>query len=155
MSSTPMILRAAAVATLAAMLAIGVARATEGPSSEDGRYIVRKAEDGWFRIDQNTGQASLCKAGEVGFVCELVPDDRDALLDEITRLAEENAMLRARIDRAETEGGAEQSGEPGLDLPSEEDVDRMMSQFRVLVDRFLQTIQELHEEYTQPEQQVQ
>ena len=31
MSSTPMILRAAVVATLAAMLAVGVARATEAP----------------------------------------------------------------------------------------------------------------------------
>ena len=59
MSSTPMILRAAAVATLAAMLAIGVARATEGPSSEDGRYIVRKAEDGWFRIDQQGRRSGL------------------------------------------------------------------------------------------------
>ncbi len=154
MSSTPMILRATVVATIAAMLAIGAARATEGPPDEDGRYIVRQAQDGWFRIDQNTGQASLCREAQVGFLCELVPDDRDALLSEITRLAEENAMLRARIARAETqgEGDAQQNG---LDLPSEEDVDRMMGQFRILIDRFLQSMQELHEEYTRPEPQVQ
>lgn len=137
------------------------ARAETPPPDDNGRYLLRKAQDGWFRVDQNTGQASLCREGNVGFTCELVPDDRDALLDEITRLAEENAMLRAQAAR----GGkpAELPGKPdtpdagekkddGLNLPSEEELDKVMKTFRSMADRFMAMVQDLRDEFARQTQ---
>lgn len=104
------VIRVAVAVGLIAGLAFVARAETPPPPDEGGRYLLRKAQDGWFRIDQKTGQASVCALGPAGYVCELVPDDRDALLDEITRLAEENAMLRAQLARADL---------PPRDLPGE------------------------------------
>jgi len=146
------IVRVAIAIGICAAVAFAV-RAETAPSSEGGRYLLRKSEDGWFRVDQNTGQASLCRQGDVGFTCELVPDDRDALLDEITRLAEENAMLRAQVAR----GGkpSQLPGEPDVDgkkdddlnLPAKEDIDRMMEVFRSMVDRFVAMVDDLRQDF--------
>ena len=151
-----MVIRVVAAIGLTAGLLV-MARAEMAPSDEGGRFLLRKAEDGWFRVDQHTGQASLCREGNVGFTCELIPDDRDALLDEITRLSEENAMLRAQIAR----GGEPPAmpGEPdnpqddpgkddGLNLPSEEDIDRMMDTFRTMFERFMAMVKDLQQEFS-------
>lgn len=145
---------------IAIAVVVGLAsmvRAQTQPSDENGRFILRKAEDGWFRVDQRTGQASLCRQGSVGFTCELVPDDRNALLDEITRLSEANAMLRAQIAK----GGdvPDMPGEPdpanpddAFKLPSEEEVDQMMSIFRTMVDRFMAMVKDLQQEFGSQQQ---
>lgn len=151
---TRIITAAACALALTAPLAL----AQSQPSDEDGRFLLRKTENGWFRVDQNTGQASLCQRGGSGFTCELVPDDRNALLDEITRLAEENAMLRGRLARADVadEPAPDATPQPrendGLNLPSEEEVDELMSRFRIMLDRFLAMVQDLHQEFSQDEQ---
>ena len=148
------------------LVAIGIcaavavaARAQTAPSDENGRYLLRQAEDGWFRVDQQTGQASLCRKGSVGFTCELVPDDRDALLDEITRLAEENAMLRVQVARG---GKPDMPGKPdtpdakkddGIKLPSKEDLDKVMETFRSMMERFMAMVKDLEEQYSSDSKQ--
>ena len=139
---------------ICAAVAVAV-RAETAPSDENGRYLLRKAEDGWFRVDQKTGQASLCREGNVGFTCELVPDDRDALLDEITRLAEENAMLRAQVAKGgkpQLPGKADTPDakkDDGIKLPSREDLDKVMETFRAMAERFMAMVKDLEKQFSE------
>lgn len=158
------------VSTIAAVFAVSSvlalpAAAEMAPSSENGRYALQKTEGGWFRVDTRTGQASLCADGSNGFSCELVPDDRDAMLDEIERLNDRLAILERQIglagetpagsggDVAQAPGGEGESQEPQSDvpslMPSEEQMDEIMRGFEGMVRRFLAMVQSLREEYGQ------
>ena len=43
-----------------------------------------------LRLDTRTGQVSLCAKQSAGWACNAVPDERNALENEITRLQREN-----------------------------------------------------------------
>lgn len=76
------------------------------PGGSDARYSFNRVADGYLRLDAQTGQVSLCSRHQVGWACELVPDDRAVLDNEITRLHIETGKLKkALLDR-------------GLPLPS-------------------------------------
>ncbi|MFN0262445.1 hypothetical protein ACKTEK_01065 [Tepidamorphus sp. 3E244] len=144
---------------IALALVAGAQAQSSTPPDGDGRYLLRKTENGWFRVDQRTGQASLCRDGGGGFTCQLVPDDRDALLEEITRLSEENAMLRAQAKRADlppvedepADSEAKPDEEDELKLPTEEDIDRMMDTFRHMFERFIGMVQEMQRDFSNRE----
>ena len=157
---------AAAMAGLLAAAVPAPVLAEMAPSAENGRSIVQKTERGWVRVDTRTGQASLCTEGAGGFSCEMVPDDRDAMLDEIERLNDRVAVLERQIemagqtpagsgdDVAEAPSGEAAPGEspPGdrpSFLPSDEEMDEIMRSFEGMVKRFLAMVQSLREEYGQ------
>jgi hypothetical protein len=76
----------------------------------------------------------------VGWACEAAPEDRAVLENEIERLRSENAALKKDIlsrglplppgaipEPPVAQNGTPQNGEPGLRLPSDADVDRVMA----------------------------
>ena len=67
------------------------------PDSENGRYTFNRIDDGYLRLDQRTGQVSLCTRRSVGWSCHPVPDERAALEDEIARLQRDNATLKKEM----------------------------------------------------------
>jgi hypothetical protein len=64
------------------------------PDSEGGRYTFSKVAEGFLRLDARTGEVSLCRAHAVGWACQMVPEDRAVLENEIARLRIENAALK-------------------------------------------------------------
>ena len=121
----------------AALLTASAAPA-QTPDAEDNRYQFNRVEDGYLRLDLKTGQVSLCSRRGVGWACVAVPDDRAAYDGEIARLQGENAALKkAMLDRGlPLPGGviaeapaARSDREPDRDLklPSNADIDRMMT----------------------------
>jgi hypothetical protein len=110
------------------------------PASPPGRFSFRRVEDGFLRLDTQTGQVTLCSAHAVGWACQAVPEDRAALEQEIERLREqverfrqENAALRASPPPppsaappprppADLTPKSDQDG--GLKMPSDEDIAR-------------------------------
>lgn len=108
------------------LLAVYNARAGgEGQQSSQngapGRYEMERTEDGYVRLDTQTGAISLCHPKNNGWACEAVPDDRLALEEEIQRLDEENQELREQV--AELNGDPSADGDKFvLELPSKEDV---------------------------------
>ncbi len=100
-----------------------------------GRYTMTPTENGFLRLDTQTGAVSLCMRKDGRWACESVADDAKLLRDEIARLARENEALRRRL--AELEG--RKSGRPGLTLPSEEEVDKALS----LMERFLRKFKDM------------
>ena len=136
----------------AAVLALGLAGAGAAagqamPDTENGRYALSTTPDGVLRLDTRTGAVSTCSNNGAGWACYAVPDERAALDTEIGRLQADNEKLKAELaSRAPTVAGKIEEPMPKSDslkksepkiaegerkieipLPSDRDMDRMMS----------------------------
>lgn len=95
--------------------------------NSDARYVMEKTGDGFLRLDKTTGHVSLCHPKATAWVCEAVADDRDVLEKEIARLEGRIGVLKRYIKKSKTSV---------FKLPSEEEVDQVMTYFEGLVKRF-------------------
>jgi hypothetical protein len=134
-----------AVAVVLHLAGIGAAGAQSMPDTENGRYALSPASDGIIRLDTRTGAVSNCNNNGNGWACYAVPDERDALDSEIGRLQSENGRLKAqlaardqtgKVDEALPKSDSLKKAEPKIadgerkieiPLPSDQDMDRMMS----------------------------
>jgi hypothetical protein len=126
---------------------VGGTRADPMPDSQNGRYVLSPVADGVIRLDTKTGDVSTCSTSGSGWACYAVPDERAALDAEIGRLQAENERLKAQLAAREpTASGkideplpksdslkkpepktAEGERKIEIPLPSDRDMDRMMS----------------------------
>jgi hypothetical protein len=106
---------------------------TAMPDSENGRYSFNPVADGVLRLDTRTGQVSHCSRSDTGWACKVMPDERSALESEIARLQSDNATMKKELlaRGAPVPGVPGQSGtkpgEPELKLPSDAEVDKVIS----------------------------
>ena len=138
------------IAIVAVLISSGAASAQTAPDTENGRYALSPAGDGFLRLDTRTGAVSTCSNSSAGWACYMVPDERAALDAEIGRLQADNDKLKgelaARAPSAKTDEALPKSdqlkkpepktpepkvaeGERKIEipLPSDRDMDRMMS----------------------------
>lgn len=111
---------------------------------QPGRYTMKDIEDGFLRLDTQTGHVSYCRKKSESWVCETAADDRSALDDEIARLDEKNQQLRRRIAELEKQPGAARKNE--LNLPSDEDMDQIVGFMERLMRRFYAFAQSLRDQ---------
>jgi hypothetical protein len=124
------------------------------PESENGRYTLSTTPDGALRLDTRTGAVSTCSNSGAGWACYTVPDERAAMDVEIGRLQADVDRLQAENERLKADLAAREptvsgkieeplpksdslkKGEPKvaeserkieIPLPSDRDLDRMMS----------------------------
>ena len=136
----------ASAALLLCVGGTGAALAQSMPDGENGRYTLSPVADGVIRLDTRTGAVSTCTTG-IGWACYAVPDERAALDAEIGRLQADNEKLKAELAAREpTVAGkideplpktdslkkpesktAEGERKIEIPLPSDRDMDRMMS----------------------------
>jgi len=131
--------RISLVVALGALLSIflgglGAVAAETVPDSENGRYTFSPSADGMIRLDTRTGTVSHCKDSADGWACYAVPDERKALDEEIGRLQAENDKLKSQLasvgkpgDSQASPNTAEKQRKIEIPLPSDQDVDRVMS----------------------------
>ena len=137
----------AAAALLFWLGGIAASAAQSMPATENGRYALSPVPDGVVRLDSRTGAVSTCSNSGAGWACYEVPDERAALDAEIGRLGADNEKLRAELAAREpTVTGKVEEALPKTDslkkpepkaaegerkieipLPSDRDMDRMMS----------------------------
>lgn len=126
------------------------AYAQTAPDTENGRYVFNQVSDGMLRLDTRTGQVSLCAKKDTGWACNAVPDERQALESEITRLQRENGALKkdmvARglpLPSGVTGGSPTKPRELNLTvpLPSDAEIDRMMSALEKMWKRLTDMVQ--------------
>jgi hypothetical protein len=126
------------VASLAALVLAAPARAQTSPDTEQGRFSFHKVDEGFLRLDTRSGQVSLCNQKNLGWACETIPDERTALENEIARLQTGNAALKKELlarglslpeqIRPEPPLARNNKGSDlELKLPSQADVDRVMT----------------------------
>lgn len=140
------------------LLGINGAAAQSSPDSENGRYTLSAVKDGVVRLDTRTGIVSNCSDKGNGWACYVVPDERAALDAEIGRLQKENEVLKAQL--AARNGAA--SGKSGdalpkpqrdserkieIPLPSDRDMDRMMSSIEKAWRRLVEMAGRLQRDY--------
>jgi hypothetical protein len=126
---------------------IGAVAAQTMPDTENGRYALSPVADGVIRLDTRTGAVSTCNNTGTGWACYAVPDERDAFDAEIGRLQADNEKLKAQLAAREpTVPGKTDEALPKTDplkkpepkvaegerkieipLPSDRDMDRVMS----------------------------
>lgn len=143
-----------------AIMAIGLAvtalpAAAQGtPPESDGRYSFHKVEDGFLRLDTRTGQVSTCHHRSLGWACETVPDERAALESEIARLQNNNAALKKEMlanglklpDPAAPEQPAAKQEQGELKLPSQADVDRVVTFMERVWRRLVEMMNNVHKD---------
>jgi hypothetical protein len=61
------------------------------------RFSFNRVDDGFLRLDNQSGQIAYCSPHSVGWSCQPVPEDRSALEKEISRLKDEIAGLKAQV----------------------------------------------------------
>ncbi|MDP1582271.1 MAG: hypothetical protein Q8M18_02465 [Bradyrhizobium sp.] len=126
---------------------IGAAVAQSMPDGEKGRYSMSTVGTSVIRLDTRTGAVSTCNNSGAGWACYAVPDERAALDAEIGRLQADNERLKAelaarepvvtgKIDEALPKTDSLKKPDPKvaegerkieIPLPSDRDMDRMMS----------------------------
>ncbi len=137
-----------AAATLAAVMAFsgGLVAAQSLPDSDNGRYSMTPIPEGVLRLDTRTGTMSTCTRNGAGWACYAVPDERAAFDAEIGRLQAEVEKLKEQLAAGPTVSGKIDEALPKSDplkkaepkvaegdrkieipLPSDQDVDRVMS----------------------------
>ena len=139
-----------AIAVAAALFCLGgsgSAAAASMPDTENGRYALAPVADGVLRLDTRTGAVSTCNNTGTGWACYAVPDERAALDAEIGRLQADNEKLKTelaarepsvpgKIDEPLPKADSLKKPEPKvaegerkieIPLPSDRDMDRMMS----------------------------
>lgn len=116
------------------------------PDGDNGRYSMTPIPEGVLRLDTRTGTVSTCSRNGAGWACYAVPDERSAPDAEIGRLQAEVEKLKGqvaagppvsgKIDEALPKSDSLKKGEPKaaegdrkleIPLPSDQDLDRMMS----------------------------
>jgi hypothetical protein len=120
------------IAIVAVMLCGSDARAAEIA----GRYVLEKVEQGFLRLDSETGAMALCSAKADVWECQTIKDQGLDLTAEIGRLKAENDRLKARVTELEKGSGP-------IKLPSDQEVDRMIDIFGKMFDRFLDFAREM------------
>jgi hypothetical protein len=142
------------VALACCLAGTGQALAGPMPETENGRYALSPLGDGVLRLDTRTGAISTCNNSGAGWACYAVPDECAAMDAEIGRLQADNERLKVDNEKLKAElaereptvaGKIEEplpksdslkknepkvaEGERKIEipLPSDRDMDRMMS----------------------------
>jgi hypothetical protein len=145
----------------------GAARAQPVPDIENGRYSLAPVADGVIRLDTRTGAVSTCNNSGTGWACYAVPDERAALDAEIGRLQSDNEKLKAQLAAREpTVAGKIDEPLPKTDslkpapptadaerkieipLPSDRDMDRVMSFLEQAWRRLIEMAQRVQKDFS-------
>jgi len=125
-------MRLAVFSVVALAFAACAVRAETPPplAGDGGRFSMTPAENGFLRLDRETGAVSFCAVQGGAAVCRAGADERLALTGEVERLRQENADLKARL------AGPPQSTLPRSAVPGEVEMERALG----FTERFLRRI---------------
>jgi len=118
----------------------------------DTRFSMTPTDDGFLRLDSKTGAVALCARSSNGWSCKPVEDDQLAVQEKLAALKKENRELKGEIedlrralDTQFADGTPSGKKKPGFQLPSDEDVDKLMSFLEKMARKFKGLVEELKE----------
>jgi hypothetical protein len=134
---------------LPAIAVLGLGAAGVASQDRQGRFVMSPAENGFVRLDTETGAMSFCTRREEKLVCEPMEDEAKALREEVERLRTEVRRLQEQAALAGRSPGDVPPGErPGrkLELPSEQDIDKALDYMETIFRKFRDRIRQFEEE---------
>jgi hypothetical protein len=156
-----------AAASIVYVCGAGAAMAQSVAEIGNGRYALSPVADGVIRLDTRTGAVSTCNNSGAGWACYAVPDERAALDAEIGRLQSDNEQLKAQLAAREpTVAGKIDEPLPKTDslkpatpkadaerkieipLPSDRDMDRVMSFLEQAWRRLIEMAQRVQKDFS-------
>jgi hypothetical protein len=159
--------KCSAAVLIVCLAGFGAAAAQSVPELENGRYALSPVADGVIRLDTRTGAVSTCNNSGAGWACYAVPDERAALDAEIGRLQSDNEKLKAQLAAREpTVAGKIDEPLPKTDslkpatpradaerkieipLPSDRDMDRVMSFLEQAWRRLIEMAQRVQKDFS-------
>lgn len=112
---------------VAALVILGafVAKAEPPPSGQ--RYEMKQVEDGFLRVDRESGLTAFCKPSGEGYACRPTDESRSADAAMVAQLEQRVAALEAKVAMltAEKKSLKDDARDPTLDLPTDDQVDRV------------------------------
>jgi len=120
----------------AAIFASGPATAQETAE----RYRLERTDNGYVRMDTETGRMSLCAQQGEQLVCRMASEDMDAYDADVE-------ALRARVDALEARLAAMESrAQQGANLPDEQEFEQTLGYMERFFRRFMGIVRELEGE---------
>ncbi|MFU0503950.1 hypothetical protein [Pseudaminobacter sp. NGMCC 1.201702] len=116
-------------------------------SAQTERYQLEKTEDGYVRMDTQTGEMAICEERAGQLVCKLAADERSAYQDETDQLQATVKALEERIAKLESAVGVT----PKSTLPTEEEFEKTMGYMERFLRRFMGIAKDLEQEDKAPE----
>lgn len=116
----------------------------EAQAEETGRYTMEPVDDGFLRLDTQTGAVSVCSGSGDAWTCTPAKDERSRLEEENAQLKADNLALREQI--------SELGEKPNVTTP--EDVDAAMDAFETVAERFGRIIKIMRREMEELDQDL-
>lgn len=113
-----------------------IAAATAPVHAEAGRYVMQSTEDGFVRMDTQTGEMSVCRTEADEVVCRLGADERAAFFDALDALEARVEVLERRLNAS----GSAAIARDGL--PDPEEFERGLGYMEEFMRRFMGIIEE-------------
>ena len=115
---------------------------------QSGRYTLVVIDDGFIRLDTQSGEIARCTGDPDKLTCRLAADERLAYIGEIERLEERIDALEERMARLEAAGPARRRGREfgrreEYGLPSDEEIDQALTMTDKVFRRFFGLVQDL------------
>jgi hypothetical protein len=130
----------------AALLLAAPALATE-PVQQTGRYTLVVVDDGFIRLDTQSGEIARCTGDPDKLTCRLAADERLAYIGEIERLESRIDALEERVAaleaRPESRRGRKFGQRRDFGLPSDEEIDEALDMTDKVFRRFFGMVQDL------------
>lgn len=127
------------ITSLLLAMAGGLAMAAPSLADDAGRYRLERTDDGFVRMDTQTGRMSLCTQQAGGLDCKPATDAQPATAAEIERLERRVEALERQLSQLEAGTGREA-------LPTEEEFERTMGFMERFFRRFMGIVQDFQQE---------
>lgn len=111
------------------------------------RYRLEKSNDGYVRMDMQTGQMSICQERAGQLVCKLAADERSAYQDQSDQLQAAVKALEERVEKLESAAGVTSKSA----LPTEEEFEKTMGYMERFLRRFMGIAKDMEQENKTPE----
>lgn len=127
------------------------------PNTDPNRFTFYRTDDGYVRLDLRSGEVSYCRRAKASWECVATADERAAYDAEISRLQAENVALKKALlehglglpkglSAPPVSPSAPKSAQnpvPEAKLPSDAEIDRIMSIFERIWRRLVEMMQNL------------
>ncbi len=104
------------------------------------RFTMEKTENGFVRLDTQTGELSICSEKSGQMVCRMSADERRAFEETLSDLSARVAALEQRLDALAPPSGLQ-------DIPDEAELDRALSAMEKMMRRFFGMVEELQRDF--------